>query len=75
MKLWSTLASFGIVMLLLQAPSAAAVRAGSALDRGFDLLYNLDFTAAQQQFNSYEQEHPDDPLGPTSEAAGVLLRN
>src|ERR1700756_5407280 len=73
MKLWSTVASLEIVMLLLQAPSAATVPPASALDRGFEWLYNLDFAAAQQQFISYEQEHPDDPLGPTSEAAGVLF--
>jgi hypothetical protein len=43
------------------------------LDSGFGLLYNLDFPGAQQQFISYEQKHPDDPLGPTSEGAGILF--
>jgi hypothetical protein len=55
------------------APKPAPPMQSTALDRGFELLYNLDFAAAQRQFISYEQEHPDDPLGPTSEAAGVLF--
>jgi hypothetical protein len=53
--------------------SAQPSKHSTVLDRGFELLYNLDFAAAQQQFTTYEQEHPDDPLGPTSEAAGTLF--
>ena len=43
------------------------------LDRGFHLLYNLDFSGAHSVFASYEQGHPEDPLGPTSDAAGLLF--
>ena len=43
------------------------------LDRGFHLLYNLDFGGAHNVFASYEQSHPEDPLGPTSDAAGLLF--
>lgn len=43
------------------------------LDAGYRLLYNLDFMHAQQEFSAWEQGHPDDPLGPTSEAAGLLF--
>jgi hypothetical protein len=43
------------------------------LDSGYRLLYNLDFNHAQQEFSSWEQEHGDDPLGPASEAAGILF--
>jgi hypothetical protein len=53
--------------------SAQPSKQSTALDRGFELLYNLDFAAAQQQFTAYEQEHLDDPLAPTSEAAGILF--
>ncbi len=45
----------------------------SSLDRGFNGLYNLDFAGAQRNFASYESEHPDDPMGPVSEAAGFLF--
>ncbi|HUO16053.1 MAG TPA: hypothetical protein VMX38_13805 [Verrucomicrobiae bacterium] len=45
----------------------------SPLDRGFDGLYNLDFAGAQKQFADWEKQHPDDPVGPVSEAAGLLF--
>jgi hypothetical protein len=46
---------------------------GTALDRGFLGLYNLDFTGAQRDFSSWEVLHPDDPVGPVSQAAGFLF--
>jgi hypothetical protein len=45
----------------------------SPLDRGFSGLYNLDFPGAQKDFSLWESEHPDDPVGPVSEAAGFLF--
>ncbi len=45
----------------------------SALDRGFSGLYNLDFAGAQQDFAVWQAQHPDDPVGPVSEAAGCLF--
>jgi len=51
-------------------PSPAIV---SALDRGFSGLYNLDFAGAQKDFAAWQQMHPDDPVGPVSEAAGFLF--
>jgi hypothetical protein len=43
------------------------------LDRGYVGLYNLDFAGAQKDFSAWEQQHPDDPVGPVSEAAGCLF--
>jgi hypothetical protein len=57
-------------------PAGAAASPDSvstALDRGFLGLYNLDFTGAQKDFSAWEAEHPDDPVGPVSEAAGCLF--
>ncbi len=51
------------------SPGVAAI----SLDAGFHLLYNLDFGKAHQVFSSWEQEHPSDPLGPASDAAGLLF--
>jgi hypothetical protein len=45
----------------------------TALDRGFLGLYNLDFAGAQKDFSSWELQHPDDPVGPVSQAAGYLF--
>ena len=46
---------------------------GTALDRGYLGLYNLDFTGAQKDFSAWQSQHPDDPVGPVSEAAGYLF--
>lgn len=43
------------------------------LDRGFVGLYNLDFAGAQRDFTAWETQHPDDPVGPVSQAAGYLF--
>jgi hypothetical protein len=43
------------------------------LERGFSGLYNLDFAGAQKDFSSWQEQHPDDPIGPASEAAGFLF--
>ena len=52
---------------------AANVVPASTLDHGFSGLYNLDFTGAQKDFASWQAQHPDDPMGPVSEAAGLLF--
>ncbi len=48
-------------------------RSPSPLDHGFSGLYNLDFEAAQKDFSAWEAQHPEDPMGPVSEAAGLLF--
>jgi len=45
----------------------------TSLDAGFRLLYDLDFGRAHQIFAAWEAQHPDDPLGPASDAAGLLF--
>jgi hypothetical protein len=65
-----------VALLALFSRTAAAIDTiGSAtsLDHGFSLLYNLDFERAHQVFLSWQQEHPDDPLGPACDAAGLLF--
>jgi hypothetical protein len=49
------------------------VSSAASLDRGFSLLYNLDFSGAHQVFLSWQQEHPDNPVGPVCDAAGFLF--
>ncbi len=43
------------------------------LDRGFSRLYNLDFPGAQKEFQSWEDANPENPMGPVSQAAGILF--
>ncbi len=61
--------------LCLAAGAVDVPRAAVAtpLDRGFSGLYNLDFAGAQKDFATWQQLHPDDPVGPVSEAAGFLF--
>jgi len=60
-------------LLLLAIPRAGAELSSAGLDRGFLRLYDLDFSGAQKEFESWEQLHPENPMGPASEAAGVLF--
>jgi hypothetical protein len=61
------------VQPLASAASVTSVVSSSALDHGFAGLYNLDFTGAQKDFATWQAQHPDDPVGPVSEAAGLLF--
>src|SRR5713226_10462235 len=62
-----------LVFLGVLCTAVAADSSPASLDRGFQLLYNLDFDRAQYHFAAYQQQHPDDPMGPVAEAAGLLF--
>lgn len=69
-------AAFGLCLRLSGAAAATPPLdqfAPTALDKGFLGLYNLDFNGAQKDFSSWEAQHPDDPVGPVSQAAGYLF--
>jgi hypothetical protein len=69
------LASFLTPAIAATVPATAATVPAqrTSLDQGFRLLYNLDFDQAHQVFLSWQKEHPQDPVGPTAEAAGLLF--
>jgi hypothetical protein len=56
-----------------QAEDIPRARSSSPLDQGFQGLYNLDFAGAQKDFAQWQAQHPEDPVGPVSEAAGLLF--
>jgi hypothetical protein len=61
-------------LLLIPAFCAAAMAAGPpSLDEGYLQMYNLEFAQAHATFHEYERVHPDDPLGPASDAAAYLF--
>jgi hypothetical protein len=62
-----------LVLVSLEAFAADLSFGVPPLDRGFLMLYNLDFDHAHSIFASWEQSHPDDPMGPTADAAGLLF--
>ena len=43
------------------------------LDQGYRQMYNLQFPEAHRTFAEYQLQHPDDPLGPVSDAAAYLF--
>jgi hypothetical protein len=65
------------VCLVLSSTTAAepvsSLSVTSGLDHGFSGLYNLDFAGAQRDFAGWQSQHPEDPMGPVSEAAGYLF--
>jgi len=55
------------------SPHAAASEPPASIDHGFRLLYDLDFAGAQKQFQGWQSQHPEDPIGPAAEGAGLLF--
>jgi hypothetical protein len=64
---------FAVLLLPIAAFASDLSLVLPPLDHGFQLLYNLDFDRAHNVFAAWEQSHPDDPMGPTCDAAGVLF--
>lgn len=50
-----------------------SVETNAVLDSGFHEMYNLHFPEAHAIFAKYMAEHPEDPMGPVSDAAGYLF--
>src|SRR5882762_10801839 len=61
------------LLFMLSAHASPVPLAGTDLDQGFHDLYNLNFDVAQRDFAAWEAQHPDDPVGPVSQAAGWLF--
>lgn len=59
------------------SPMAAGLeptrQASDSLDLGYRRMYSLDFDGAERAFSTWQQERPDDPRGPVSEAARLLF--
>ena len=71
MVLWVCCASgVSVSEPAVDLPNTVAI---SFLERGFSGLYNLDFEGAHKYFAAWETQHPEDPMGPVSEAAGFLF--
>lgn len=62
-----------LLFLITLAGSCAAADPLPDLNAGFLQMYNLNFAGAHQTFVQWEQMHPDDPLGPVSNAAAYLF--
>lgn len=63
------------ISLSIAPPALAAspLLSGSGLDAGYYDMYNLDFAGAHQKFQQWMSAHPQDPMGPASDAAAWLF--
>ena len=65
--------ALGLCALLIMSPPALADVPLAGLDEGFRKLYDLNFAGAEKDFEAWEKVHPENPMGPASEAAGILF--
>jgi len=65
-----------LLLLLLTTPFALSLSTpltGTSLNDGYHAMYNLDFAAAHGHFQQWIAAHPDDCLGPASDAAAYIF--
>ncbi len=74
MKAGSQVTALAVLLLGVGLGLQARNTPDTQLDSGFHRLYNLDFSGAQQEFAAYQQQRTDDPMGPVSQAAGLLFQ-
>lgn len=72
---WSRHAGIVLTLIgaLLASQDARADAEAVKLDDGFLRLYDLDFAGADRYFEAWEKQNPENPMGPASQAAGILF--
>lgn len=65
--------AIALALVLMPSGARATTPEPTGLDRGFHQLYSLDFTGAEREFAAWEKVNPQNPMGPVSEAAGILF--
>src|SRR5690348_3433542 len=61
------------ILITMAACCAAVFAEPTPLEQGYRQMYNLQFADAHQTFQNWQSQHPDDPLGPVSDAAAYLF--
>jgi len=62
---------FAVVLILVVVPAAKANF--TLLDEGYRQMFNLQFNVAHGSFEDWRRLHPEDPMGPVSDAAAYLF--
>ena len=62
-----------VIPITVFCAAAAAAEIPKAIEQGYSQMYNLQFAEAHQTFHDWQQQHPDDPLAPVSDAAAYLF--
>ena len=73
MSNWLIRVLCAVLLALGVARTGAASERSVSLDRGYQLMYGLDFASAEQVFAGWRSAHPRDPLAPMSQAANLLF--
>jgi hypothetical protein len=60
-------------LLTVRSLPAATPFSGTPLDEGYRDMYNLQFSDAHSKFEQWLASHPEDPMGPASDAAAFLF--
>lgn len=60
-------------ILMFLAADPATITPPTTLETGFTQMYDLQFNQAHSSFHSWMAQHPDDPMGPVSDAAAYLF--
>ena len=63
----------GAILATLVTASGSAGQEPASLERGYHLMYSFEFDAAARDLQRWRADHPDDPLGPASQAANLLV--
>src|SRR5580700_6104967 len=58
---------------LLAAPTVPEPNVNPVIELGYRQMYDLNFDDAHKTFAQWERDHPDDPIGPVSNAAAYLF--
>ena len=64
---------FALAQMAWSPASASSLSPSDPLDQGYRQMYNLQFREAHETLRGYQQSHPSDPFGPTSDAAAYLF--
>ncbi len=62
-----------VLVLLGSGRGQAEQQEPASIEAGYRAMYNLQFDEAHQVFADWEKAHPEDPIGPVSDAAAYLF--
>src|ERR1035438_7733584 len=63
----------GVLILAMGVSALPAVAETTLIESGYRQMYDLQFGLAHDSFQQFVRNHPQDPLGPASDAAAYLF--
>lgn len=62
-----------LICAWLSVTAQGASPTPTLVEQGYRQMYNLDFAGAHRSFGQWREQHPEDPMGPVSDAAAYLF--